>query len=33
MILLPQEMHCSNLAADALWASIEEYKKRICLVG
>ncbi len=26
--LPPQKMHCSNLAADALKAAIEDYKKR-----
>jgi len=26
--LPPQKMHCSNLAADALHAAIEDYKKR-----
>jgi len=26
--LPPQKMHCSNLAADALHATIEEYKRR-----
>ena len=27
--LPPQKMHCSNLAADALHAAIEDYKKKI----
>jgi nitrogen fixation NifU-like protein len=26
--LPPQKMHCSNLAADALHAAIEDYKKK-----